>query len=268
MEKLENNLFDKKSEPENSTPNILPGFPGVEEDRLKREQRMDGWTNLLVFGVVALTLIPLFLFGESLFRTRSEDHFLTGIPIGDFNSLQPVTGKDLPPVSSELAEKNMFVILWGPWDDHSGRLLQRLWSPLQKAEKNPNFQVIPIAYYAKTVEPVKWYEMDQLERDHYLEQKKRERIRLSQVVEQSFRANGFHFKNVWWDPADRFRLDLIDCVQYEKPSAKRKIDGIGFPTVLHVEHGIIRNVWTSGADEDWRQMEEVLTIIAAESKFK
>ncbi len=268
MEKPEKNLLDKTSEQENSTSNILPGFIGSEEEYRRQEQRMDGWTNLIVFSIVALAMLPLLLFGDFIFRTSSEDHFLTGIPIGDFNSLQPVIGKEPPPIPSEFIGKTMFIILWGPWDDHSGKLLQRLWSPLQSAEKNPNFQVIPIAYYAKTAAPINWYEMGQLERDLFLEQKKRDELQLRQVVEQCFRSYGFHFKNVWWDPADRFRLDLIDCIQYEKPSARRRIDGIGFPTILHVEHGIIRNVWTSGTDKDWEQMEEVLTIITAESKLK
>ncbi len=268
MENLEKDFFDEKSRTENSMPNLLPGFAGTEEDFRKQEQRMEGWTNLIVFGIVLLVMLPIFLFGDFIFRTPSEDHFLTGIPIGDFHSLQPVTGKEFPPATSEFLNKTLFVILWGPWDDHSGKLLRRLWSPLQKAGKNPNFQVIPIAYYAKTNVPINWYEMGQLERDHFLQQKKREEIRLNQVIEQCFRAYGFHFSNVWWDPADRFRLDLIDSVRHEKPSAKRKIDGIGFPTILHVEHGIIRNVWTSGTNDDWQQMDEVLTIIAAEAKLK
>ena len=46
----------------------------------------------------------------------------------------------------------------------------------------------------------------------------------------------------------------------------RPIDGIGLPTILHVENGVIRHVWTSGTQEDLDEMNDVLALILAGPK--
>lgn len=246
---------------------VVPGFYSVtEQERQDYERKMDSLNNLIVFIIIVIAMMPLFFFGRQMFNTPSSEHFLVGLPLIDFNSLQPVIGGEPAPATHEFKDKNFFVILWGPWDDPSCELLQRLWSPLQKAEKLPNFQVIPITYFAKTVVPVKWYEMDRTERQRFLEQKRLEQSRLDRFVKEAFRVRGFHFKNVWWDPADRFRLDLMDLAQEELKGTGSMIDGIGFPTILHVENGVIRHVWTSGTQEDLNEINDVLALIIAGPK--
>ena len=243
---------------------IVPGFHSVtEQERQDYERRMDSLNNLIVFILVLIAMGPIFFFGRQMFYTPSSEHFLVGLPLIDFNSLQPVIGEQPAPMTREFKDKKFFVILWGPWDDPSCELLQRLWTPLQKAEKVPDFQVIPITYFAKTVEPVKWYEMDRMERQRCLEQKRLEQSRLDRFVKEAFRTHGFHFKNVWWDPADQFRLDLMKLARDELKGSGQQIDGIGFPTILHVENGVIRHVWTSGTPEELEEIDDTLALIIA-----
>lgn len=272
MEKS-NDVFEKRTSipgeiPEQNRQEVIPGFYSVtEQERQDYERKMDSLNNLIVFIIIVIAMMPLFFFGRQMFNTPSSEHFLVGLPLIDFNSLQPVIGEEPAPTTREFKDKNFFVILWGPWDDPSCELLQRLWSPLQKAEKLPNFQVIPITYFAKTVVPVKWYEMDRIERQRFLEQKRLEQSRLDRFVKEAFRTHGFHFKNVWWDPADRFRLDLIALAHEELEVTGRPIDGIGFPTILHVENGVIRHVWTSGTPKDLEEINDVLALLAAGPKI-
>ncbi len=247
---------------DDSMPNLLPGLNGKQME--KRKQKIDGWINLAVFSVVLLGLVPILRWGHHLFRTQSTDHFLLGFPLCDLNALQPVLGDAPPPKSVEYMNKSFLVILWGPWDDVSCDLLYKISSPLQDAQKNKNFRVIPIAYFAKTVEPIPWYEMEQEERKRFIEQKRLEEARLAQYVERSFQNYSFFFPHVWWDPADRFRIDMMNMAIEESKNLRRKIDGLGFPTVIYAENGIVRNVWSSNSAQDIQEISETLKIIAAQ----
>jgi len=240
----------------------LPGFDQIQDPRM--EQKLESRTNLIVFGIVLLGVLPFLIWGHWFMRTPSEKHFLIGMPLMDFKSLQPVVGSAEPPRSSEFVNKTFFIVLWGPWDDSSCDLLQQLWKPMLDAQKNPNFQVIPIAYFAHASEPVKWYEMTREEREQFLSQKKLEESRLSQFVMESFR-HGFNFPNVWWDPVDRFRQDLIDLA-FEDVEKSKEVKGISFPTIIFAEKGLITKVWTCNSPEDVAEMEETLKIVAASAK--
>ena len=240
----------------------LPGFDKIQDPRM--EQKLESRTNLIVFGVVILAVLPFLLWGHWFMRTPSEKHFLIGIPLMDFKSLQPVVGVGEPPRSSEFTNKTLLVILWGPWDDASCDLLRQIWQPIQEAQKNPKFQVVPIAYFAHASEPVKWYEMSQEERQQFLVQKKLEENRLGQFVQESFR-NGFTFPTVWWDPVDRFRQDLIDLAIENDPSHK-SLRVISAPTVILAEKGLITKVWTSNSPEDLAEIEETLKIVAVSAQ--
>ena len=55
----------------------------------------------------------------------------------------------------------------------------------------------------------------------------------------------------------------MDLAQAELKGTGSQIDGIGFPTILHVENGVIRHVWTSGTQEDLDEMNDVLALILA-----
>ncbi len=247
---------------ENDMPNLLPGFN--QEQMMEHERKMDGWVNLIVFAVVFLALVPIFRWGHHLFRTESTDHFLMGLPLCDLNSLQPVIGTTPPPKSSDYMNKSIMIVLWGPWDDISCDLLQKISIQLQEAQKNKNFRIIPIVYFARTAEPIPWYEMDREQRQQFIEQKRMEEQRLGQYVERSFRNYGFFFPSVWWDPADRFRLDMTNMAIEESKSLRRKVDGFGFPTVIYAENGVIRNVWSSNSVQDIQEITEALKLIAAQ----
>lgn len=264
MEEFKESGSKREPAAENEMPNLMPGLS--QEMMRKREQTQESWTNLIVFLSVLLVVGPVLFFGPKIFRTPSDENFLLGLPLTDFGSLQPVVGEAFPPKSVEFANKTFFIILWGPWDDASCELLQKLAEPLGKAERNPDFQVIPIAYFAKTSVPVDWYSMDANERAQFLNQKRVEQSRLDHFVEQTFMTKGFRFPNVWWDPVDRFRLDLMDLARAESSEMRHRVDGIGFPTIIHAEHGVIRHVWTCDTAQDLDEMKETLTILAAETK--
>ena len=135
---------------------------------------------------------------------------------------------------------------------------------IQEAQKNPKFQVVPIAYFAHASEPVKWYEMTQEERQQFLSQKKLEENRLGQFVKESFR-NGFNFPTVWWDPVDRFRQDLIDLSIENEPNHKN-LRVISAPTIILAEKGLITKVWKSNSPEDLAEIEETLKIVAVSAQ--
>lgn len=240
----------------------LPGFEKIQDPRM--EQKLESRTNLIVFGIVILAVLPFLLWGHWFMRTPSEKHFLIGIPLMDFKSLQPVVGVGEPPRSSEFTNKTLLVILWGPWDDASCDLLHKIWLSIQEAQKNPKFQVVPIAYFAHASEPVKWYEMTQEERQHFLSQKKLEENRLGQFVQESFR-NGFSFPTVWWDPVDRFRQDLI-ALSIENDPNHKSLRVISAPTIILAEKGLITKVWTNNSPEDLEEIEETLKIVAVSAQ--
>ena len=240
----------------------LPGFENVQDPRM--EQKLESRTNLIVFGIVLLAVLPFLIWGHWFLRTPSGKHFLIGMPLMDFKSLQPVVGVGEPPRSAEFTNKTLFIILWGPWDDASCDMLREIWQPIQEAQKNPKFQVVPIAYFAHSSEPVKWYEMTQEERQLFLSQKKLEENRLGQFVRESFR-NGFSFPTVWWDPVDHFRLDLIDMA-YENVQNQKDMKVISVPTIIYAEKGIITKVWTSTSPEDIAEIEETLKIVAVSTQ--
>ncbi|MDO4630363.1 MAG: hypothetical protein Q4C70_14385 [Planctomycetia bacterium] len=263
MEENPRNQFSADTQnTENAMPNLLPGFS--QEQILERERKIDGWINFVVFAVVLLALVPIFRWGNHIFRTQSTDHFLIGLPLSDLNALQPVIGETPPPKTAEYMNRSFMIVLWGPWDDISCDLLQKISIPLQAAQKNKNFRVIPIVYFTRTAEPIPWYEMDREQRQQFIEQKRMEEMRLSQYVQQSFRGHGFFFPNVWWDPADRFRLDMINMAIEESKTLRRKVDGLGFPTVIYAENGVIRNVWSSNSEQDIQEISETLKIIATQ----
>ncbi|MBQ6106826.1 MAG: hypothetical protein IJK97_01345, partial [Thermoguttaceae bacterium] len=81
---------------------------------------------------------------------------------------------------------------------------------------------------------------------------------------ESFR-NGFSFPTVWWDPVDRFRLDLIDMA-YENVQNQKDMKVISVPTIIYAEKGIITKVWTSTSPEDIAEIEETLKIVAVSTQ--
>lgn len=245
-----------------SMPNLMPGMASDEKSLREREEKREAWTNLIVFFIAVLATLPFLFFGRTIFRTDSSDHFLKNLPLADFQSLQPVLGEEELPTSADFMHKTLFVILWGPWDEKSCQVLQELTPSLkEELQKNKNFQLIPIAYFPETKMPKNWYEMDPLEKEQLLERKKFEHEQLEEDVKRVFKRDGFKFSSVWWDPVGRFRQDLIDIAQQESLEVRRKIDGLGFPTILHVEKGIIQNVWTSASGKDWDEIQEVLLLL-------
>ncbi len=257
------------SNADDSFSNEMPGMPRMmtpEEER--RAKRLESWANLLVLSLVAVCIMPILLWGSRLFRTESDKHFLTGVPLSDFQTFQPILGGAPAPGSTEFMNRSIFVILWGPWDDASCEMLQSIFPKIQKAEKNSRFMLIPVVYFAKTNEPVRWYEMDPEERQRFLLQKQLERDRMDRFVQESFLRYGFQFKQVWWDPSDSFRISQIDMVRQDPANRNKNIDGLGFPTIIYAENGIIRNVWTSGTPKDLDEIAETLMIIGTQTQKK
>ena len=261
----------------------LPGFEKIQDPLL--DQKQESRTNLIVFVIVLLGVLPFLIWGHWFLRTPSENHFLISVPLTSFKFLEPVKGiggeiipgekntlspqpgppsqKILPnglPVSMEFVEKSFFIILWGPWEDASCDLIHQIWPFLQEAQKNPKFQVIPIAYFSHASEPIKWDQMSQEERQQYIKQREEVKKRLGQYVQNSFR-NGFSFPVVWWDPTDRFRQDLIDQSIVSDPKRKNQ-RVISTPTIIFAEKGVITKVWTSNSPEDLAEIEETLKIVA------
>lgn len=239
----------------------LPGFEKIQDPRM--EQKLESRTNLIVFGIVLIAVLPILIWGHWFMRTPSEKHFLIGLPLMNFNTLQPVVGAGNPPSSSEFVNKTLLIILWGPWDDSSIDLLHQIWPSLQEAQKNPKFQVVPIAYFAHASK-IEKENMTPEEIQLFLNQRKLEESRLGQFVNESFR-NGFHFPTVWWDPLDCFREALINLSIANEPSQK-KLRVISAPTILFAEKGIITKAWTSNSPDDVAEIEETLKIVAVSAQ--
>ena len=128
--------MESQSEPQ--MPNPLPG--------MSSPNRMI-WTNLAALVLVVCVAVLFFFLGPDLFRVKPSKHFLSGIPVSNLETLYPLPAKINVSLSSDvLTDKTVLIVLWGPWDPASCEMLDSLSSAMASAVKNPQFQILPIAY--------------------------------------------------------------------------------------------------------------------------
>lgn len=253
------------------------------------------WVNLAVL-LMAICLAVLFFFlGPDLFRVKPSDHFLAGIPVSNLEVLYPLPAKALSsaPSSDVLIDKTVLIVLWGPWDPASGEMLDGLSSAMTAAVKNPQFQILPIAYLEAwsgirrqefgMAEPTSTNSLQEnsdvdlsqgdtetqqgqeseQERALQLAQMMRRQSRMLAQVQQVCTQSNLPFTQNWWDPTDDFRTGLTAMALTVFPDRKYTAAGIGLPTFLWVENGVIKSVWAGSSRQNLEELKEQLKLVAA-----
>lgn len=231
-------------------------FYGRLEDNPKYQARM----NLIILILVVILGGGLVFWGPSCFRVDSKKHFLAELPLSSTESLHPLIGTTEVPSVEELSEKIVLVVLWGPWDHRSCHLLKKLEEPLKKAAQNPQFVLLPIAYLAAKNPQ----EGEFAESSEHLDWVMREEEPLRKMTQRAIFSSQLPLSQVWWDPQDVFRTSLVGMAIQINPKAKMYVDGIGFPTVLLCQKGIIQYAWAGDTEahlEEIRQQLKILSIL-------
>ena len=251
------------------------------------------WVNLAVL-LMAICLAVLFFFlGPDLFRVKPSDHFLTGIPVSNLEALYPLPAKALSsaPSSDVLIDKTVLIVLWGPWDPASCEMLDSLSVTMTAAMKNPQFQILPIAYLEAwsgmrrqefgMAEPTSTHSLqenpdtvlsqdgtetpqdEEQERAVQLAQMMRRQSRMLAQVQQVCSQSNLPFTQNWWDPTDDFRTGLTAMALTVFPDRKYTAAGIGLPTFLWVENGVVKSVWAGSSRQNLEELKEQLKLVAA-----
>ena len=253
------------------------------------------WINLAVL-LMAICLAVLFFFlGPDLFRVKPSEHFLAGIPISNLEVLYPLPSKALSsaPSSEVLTDKTVLIVLWGPWDPASCEMLGSLSSAMTAAMKNPQFQILPIAYLEAwsgmrrqefgMAEPTSTNSLQEnpdavlsqgdtetqqgqeSEQEHALQlaQMMRRQSRMLAQVQQVCSQSNLPFTQNWWDPTDDFRTGLTAMALTVFPDRKYTAAGIGLPTFLWVENGVVKSVWAGSSRQNLEELKEQLKLVAA-----
>ncbi|MDO4574497.1 MAG: hypothetical protein Q4D98_04725 [Planctomycetia bacterium] len=204
-------------------------------------------------GLAALAFTMLFFWAApKMLRVDSDKHFLVNMPLSGVDSLEPLAGTTAPPTTDGMEDQTILVILWTPWSTDSCRMLHALAPTLQAAGRSTRMRVIPVVYSTESPKEHTEEGITQEQIDMAMQQKDS----LLRHVRQACTANGFQFGQIWWDPVDSFRSSLMGIALTVDPHLKTQIDGIGFPTLLYVQGGVIRYVW-SGYNE--KNLEEIRT---------
>lgn len=226
------------------------------EDNPKYQARM----NLIILILVVIVGGGFVLLAPSCFRVDSQKHFLSGLPLCSTESLHPLLGVSEAPTMESLSEKTVLVVLWGPWDHKSCHFLSQLTDSLNQAAKNPQFVLLPIVYMAiKAPE-----EEEEMELPENLNLSLREEEPLRRMTQRAIFASKLPLSKVWWDPQDIFRTSLVGMALQINPKAKMYVDGIGFPTLLLCQNGVITHAWGGESDvhlEEIRQQLKILSIL-------
>lgn len=236
---------------------------------------LEKWVNFIVFGVVALFVIPFFIWGGGLLRFSSDNHFLLNKPISSMDSLEPILGAASAPNIDSMMDDSILIILWSPWDTKSCQMISSVAPLITQARANPHFRVIPIAYplrmmsYADETQisdvvksPEEW-ELEARLKNRELERVRGQKDPLANSLKASFAQNRYKFDQVWWDPTDEFRTSQIRLLNQMEPSSRRRAHDLGVPTVLLVEGGLVSAAWDGASPENTKSLKERLQVIAA-----
>ncbi|MDO4583631.1 MAG: hypothetical protein Q4D62_05950 [Planctomycetia bacterium] len=229
-------------------------FFGQLEENPQYQARM----NLIILILVMILGGGFIFFGPSCFRVDSQQHFLAGLPLCSTESLHPLVGTSEPPSMESLAEKTVLVILWGPWDHKSCHFLAQLKEPLKEATRNSQLVLLPVAYLAvKTLS-----EEEESETPESLKMALRDEEPFRRMTERAIFASQLPFSQVWWDPQDIFRTSLVGMALQINPKAKMYVDGIGFPTLLLCQNGVITHAWGGGSETHLEEIHQQLKILS------
>lgn len=262
-----------------SAGNPPPRFP-------EKNPTSGSYANLVVFVVVLfLALLFYYIITQFSSDTNATTHFLVKTPLGCEDFLEPLVGEKML-TDAEINRKNVLMIIWAPWDNASCELLSQLDPILHEAEQNPDFLLVPVVYFAAPPKNNQYMmseehrktarqknnqntasEEKQASRqkndwdavtEEYLKAVRRQQDPLRLSVEKAFNTSGFSFSDVWWDPADRMRGALLESALDANPTANVSIDGIGFPTLILAENGMIDSVWKGNHPKNVEEITKVL----------
>lgn len=218
--------------------------------------------TLAVFLVVCAITVPFFFLYPYFFGDRSSrDHFLVNLPLPGLEEIELLEGPAETVIPLNLGESVVVLILWGPWDDDSCRLMSMLAPLLNDMKAAENLVVVPVAYFAapphkETQGMIE--DADSFKAEIAYLRKQKEPLRLT--VERAYNAHGFSFPAVWWDPMDALRTDLVQMGVNSPEVARERVDGIGMPTIILAQHGIITAVWTKNAIQNLSEIRQQLII--------
>ena len=279
--------FPEKSQSESQLPNPLP-------EAISPKHMV--WVNMAVLLMVLCLAVLFFFLGPDLFRVKPSEHFLTGIPVSNLEMLYPLPAKALSsaPSSELLTDKTVLIVLWGPWDPVSCEMLDSLSTAMTAAVKNPQFQILPIAYLEAwsgmrrqefgMAEPASTNSLqensdvvlsqsdtetprdEEQERALQLAQMLRRQSRMLAQVQQVCAQSSLPFTQNWWDPTDDFRTGLTAMALTVFPDRKYTAEGVGLPTFLWVENGVVKSVWAGHSRQNLEELKEQLQLIAAEQQ--
>ncbi len=226
------------------------------------EPRRDliGNIGTLVAFLITCGLAMLFFFlYPLLFSERSaQDHYLVNLPLPGFTNLELLDGPEGTTIPENLNDKVVLLILWGPWDETSCQFLSTL-APLLKEMEDEKLVTIPVAYFAA---PPRKDTMDILEdMGKYKAEVAAARAQkdpLRTEVERAYNRSGFTLPVVWWDPLNALRTNLLQLAYHSPEVNPDELDGIGYPTMIAAQHGIITAVWRGNAPQNLGEIKEFL----------
>lgn len=218
--------------------------------------------SLAVFLVVCAIAVPtIFLYPYFFGNPSSQDHFLVHLPLPDFFTLDLLDGPQETQIPEDLNDKAVLLFLWGPWDDDSCRVASMLAPVLEDMKAAENLVVIPVACFAATLTSEQINTLshpEEFKADIINLGKQREPMRLS--VERAYNTHGFSFPAVWWNPINNLRTDLLQMGLESQEVDRDRIDGIGLPTVILAQHGLITHVWTKNAVQNFSEIRQQLMV--------